>query len=344
MKDRTSNAKLKEAKWPEGKTANNGSKPPGPPVTGLPVALRKRQLETIPTTITPQPAVLGETGGQSVKRWPRSRYNAITHGIFGPVVLEGRESPSEYNRLVRSLREYWQPVGAQEELLVGQLATYYWRMPRVFEAGNAEIHKVMHSLRCENEVRQQDELRQIDTPTAPFFGGLLRKRRNPLIIHRCVEILRSWRKGLAEHGLNFEHDMDTLRQIYGHQDLEMCREGLPFAYCVVTMLRKQVDELKEGGGLTRKQAKRALLKEAKKEIKRLVRLEKKVKKHQNERLRYEESTHMVPVDSERSMKYEAMFSRGIHRTMNELERLQRLRRGERIPPPVQLDVSLKEGL
>src|SRR5437879_8736477 len=102
------------------------------------VALRKRQLETIPTTITPQPAVLGETGGQSVKRWPRSRYNAITHGIFGPVVLEGRESPSEYNRLVRSLREYWQPVGAQEELLVGQLATYYWRMPRVFEAGNAE--------------------------------------------------------------------------------------------------------------------------------------------------------------------------------------------------------------
>ena len=308
------------------------------------VALRKRQLETIPTTITPQPAVLGETGGQSVKRWPRSRYNAITHGIFGPVVLEGRESPSEYNRLVRSLREYWQPVGAQEELLVGQLATYYWRMPRVFEAGNAEIHKGMHSLRCENEVRQQDELQQIDTPTAPFFGGLLRKRHNPLIIRRCVEILRGWRKGLAEHGLNFEHDMDTLRQIYGHQDLEMCREGLPFAYCIVTMLRKQVDELKEGGGLTRKQAKRALLKEAKREIKKLVRLEKKVKKEQDERLAYEAGTHMIPMASERLMRYETMLSRGIRRAMNQLERLQRLRRGERIPPPVQLDVSLKEGL
>ena len=89
MKDRTSNAKLKGAKWPEGKTANNGSKPPGPPATGLPVALRKRQLEMLPTTITPQASVLGETGGQSVKRWPRSKYNAITHGIFGPVVLEG---------------------------------------------------------------------------------------------------------------------------------------------------------------------------------------------------------------------------------------------------------------
>src|SRR2546426_7228879 len=34
------------------------------------------------------------------KRWPRSKYNAITHGIFGPVVLEGRESPKEYDRLV----------------------------------------------------------------------------------------------------------------------------------------------------------------------------------------------------------------------------------------------------
>src|SRR2546422_4078680 len=122
------------AKWPEGKTSKNGAKPPGPPATGLPVALRKRQLEMLPTTITPQASVLGETGGQSVKRWPRSKYNAITHGIFGPVVLEGRESPKEYDRLVRSLREYWQPVGAQEELLVGQLATYYWRLRRVFPA------------------------------------------------------------------------------------------------------------------------------------------------------------------------------------------------------------------
>src|SRR3989441_2736213 len=340
MNHRENNAKLKEAKQPEDKTSNNGRKPTGPPATGMPVALGKGQLEAVPTMITPKPAVWGESGGQAAKRWRGSKFNAITHGIFGPVVLEGRESAKDYDRLVRSLRECWQPEGVQEELLVGQLATYYWRMPRVFEAGNAEIHKGMHSLRCENEVRQQDELRQIDAPTAPFFGGLLRKRRNPLIIHRCVEILRSWRKGLAEHGLNFEHDMDTLRQIYGHQDLEMCREGLPFAYCIVTMLRKQVDELKEGGGLTREEAKRALRKEAKKEIKKLVRLEKKVKKEQNERLRYEESTHMVPVDSERSMKYEAMFSRGIHRTMNELERVQRLRRGERIPPAVELDVSL----
>ena len=134
MKDRTSNAKLKEAKWPEGKTANNGSKPPGPPATGMPVALRKRPLETVPTTITPQPAVLGETGGQSVRRWPRSRYNAVTHGIFGPVVLEGRESPKEYRRLVSSLRENWQPEGVQEELLVEQLAALYWRRRRVYEA------------------------------------------------------------------------------------------------------------------------------------------------------------------------------------------------------------------
>jgi len=212
-------------------------------------------------------------------------------------------------------------------------------MPRVFEAGNAEIHKGMHSLRCENEVGQQDELRQIDAPTAPFFGGLLRKRRNPLIIHRCVEILRGWRKGLAEHGLNFEHDMDTLRQIYGHQDFAMYREGLPFAYCVVTLLRKQVDELKEGGGLTRRQAKRALLKEAKKEIKKLVRLEKKVKKEQDERLAYEAGTHMIPMASDRLMRYETMLSRGIRRAMNQLERLQRLRRGERIPPPVDVDFS-----
>ncbi len=335
---RTDNAKLKEAKRPEDKTSNNGSKPPGPPATGLAVALRKRQLEMLPTTITPRAAVLGETGGQSVKRWPRSRYNAITHGIFGPVVLEGCESAKEYDRLVRSLRECWQPEGVQEELLVEQLAALYWRRRRVYEAEHAEILGAMEAVRSENQARQEDELRRIDTPVTQFDGGLLRYAHNPLIIHRCVEILKDWRESLAEHQLDCELGCNILLQIYGFEDLKIPRGDLPVAYSIIVEQRESAGESRKGRRLARK-LKRGLLKHIGREIERLVQLEEKLKKQQNERLSCEARTHMVPMASERLMRYETTLSRDIQRTMIQLERLQRRRRGERDLPPIQLDIS-----
>ena len=338
MKDRTSNAKLKGAKWPEGKTANNGSKPPGPPATGMPVALRKRQLETVPTTITSQASVLGETGGQSVKRWPRSKYNAITHGIFGPVVLEGCESAKEYDRLVRSLRENWQPEGVQEELLVEQLAALYWRRRRVYEAEHAEILRGMEAVRSENQARQEDEFRRVDTPVTQFDGGLLRYAHNPLIIHRCVEILKDWRESLAEHQLDCELGYNILLQIYGFEDLMIPRGDLPVVYSIIVEQRESAGESRKGRRLARK-LKRGLLKHIHREIERLVQLEEKVRKQQNERLSCEARTHMVPMVSERLMRYDTTLSRDIQRTMIQLEHLQRRRRGEGDLPPIQLDIS-----
>ena len=338
MKYRTDNTKVKEAKLPQDKTSNNGRKPPGPPATGMPVALRKRPLETVPTTIAPQPAVLGETGGQSVKRWPRSKYNAITHGIFGPVVLEGCESAKEYDRLVRSLRENWQPEGVQEELLVEQLAALYWRRRRVYEAEHAEILRGMEAVRSENEATQEDELRRVDTPVTQFDGGLLRYAHNPLIIHRCVEILKDWHELLAEHQLDCELGYNILLQIYGFEDLMIPRGDLPVAYSIIVEQRESAGESRKGRRLARK-LKRGLLKHIHREIERLVQLEEKVRKQQNERLSCEARTHMVPMVSERLMRYDTTLSRDIQRTMIQLEHLQRRRRGEGDLPPIQLDVS-----
>jgi len=39
------------------------------------------------------------------------------------------------------------------------------------------------------------------------------------------------------------------------------------------------------------------------------------------------------------MRYETKLERQMYRAMNQLERLQRLRQGEAVPPPLTLDVS-----
>ena len=91
----------------------------------------------------------------------------------------------------------------------------------------------------------------------------------------------------------------------------------------------------------------AICREIDAEIKRLARLEEQITKQQEERLAWKVQTRLVPVSPERSeqlIRYEAMLNRGTEKTLNQLEHQQRLRRGERIPPPVQLDVSLKEDL
>jgi len=42
---------------------------------------------------------------------------------------------------------------------------------------------------------------------------------------------------------------------------------------------------------------------------------------------------------DRLLRYEAMLERGIDRTLNQLERAQRMRRGEPVTPPINLNIS-----
>src|SRR3989454_4700634 len=183
-------------KW--GKNPNTGSEPPVPSETELPAAVGPRLSKKLP--------------GQTVEGRPRSKYNAVLHGIFAQVVLTGRESERKYRGLLRALREDRRPEGAMEELLVEKLAMYFWRQRRLIEAEKAEILKEMHSVRWNNQAMQADELKRVYTSRAPMTGGLMYCDRNPLVIHLCMEILGSWRDGLAENGLDFEYDMEILGQ------------------------------------------------------------------------------------------------------------------------------------
>ena len=44
---------------------------------------------------------------------------------------------------------------------------------------------------------------------------------------------------------------------------------------------------------------------------------------------------------EKFVRYESALQRQLYRAMNQLERLQRRRRGEAVPPPIVMDVSVR---
>ncbi len=72
-----------------------------------------------------------------------SKLNALKHGLRArEVVLRGRcirESPREFAALHQRLLDDLNPVGLQEEMLVEQIATTYWRLRRVIKAESGEI-------------------------------------------------------------------------------------------------------------------------------------------------------------------------------------------------------------
>jgi hypothetical protein len=48
-------------------------------------------------------------------------------------------------------------------------------------------------------------------------------------------------------------------------------------------------------------------------------------------------------DADRFFRYETMLERGIYKALHELERMQAKRNGEKVPPPIALDIDISNA-
>lgn len=51
----------------------------------------------------------------------------------------------------------------------------------------------------------------------------------------------------------------------------------------------------------------------------------------------------LKADADRFFRYEAMLERGIYKALHELERMQAKRNGEKVPPPIAIDVDISNA-
>lgn len=279
------------------------------------------------------------TGPRTKRGKARTKFNAVTHGIFASVVLEGRESRRAYERLLCALLEDIPPEGAQEELLVGKLAMLYWRARRVLEAEKAEILKRADFTAWDNTLEQLDELKDADRPINRLAGGLLQHDRNPLVLQRCIGLLKEWREIIAETGFDLEYNTTILNRIYGLAEVMEHEKGLPAAFCVLHALSQGKVQEQSDTHHSPEQRKKSALYFIGEEIKRLAAIQQELERQQAKRLSYEENTHMVPVAADRLIRYETMLSRETEKTQKQLERLQQRRRERKDLRTIKLDVS-----
>ena len=192
-----------------------------------------------------------------------------------------------------------------------------------------------------NQERQHTETDQVDLEHVfDRDSSLIRKIQIPGILDDCIEILRALRQEIESDGFNKECDTAVLEKIYG-SDTDS-RKTLLESYSVWTETAEGSEEERQREGYaTPEQCKKEVLSEIDAEIHRLRTYGRKRTSMESERMKLEVLRHRVPGPTrlERLLRYETSLERVFDRTLNQLERMQRLRRGQPVAPRIDVSVS-----
>jgi hypothetical protein len=274
-------------------------------------------------------------GPRTVQGKERSKRNALKHGIFSKVVVLPGESQAEFDSLLNGLRDDFEPVGTFEGGLVETLAVTQWRQRRLLIAEAAEIQAGMQSIEWDEKERWRVEASRIDQ--VQHNGGLVREIANPEALERCLELLQELKDAIERNDFDQESDESILTILYGYCN-DVHWQGKLFDSYVLWSKGQMVPEQ---GEFSPKELARNFLAELADERKRLERYKKERITVQSNRMKLESLRRNVP-DSPRLdhlLRYGASLERTFDRTLSQLERAQRMRLGQQVPPPINVNVS-----
>jgi hypothetical protein len=299
--------------------------------------------------------VSSSTGPRTLQGKNRSKSNAMKHGIFSNIVVLPSESRPDYGSLLNGLRESFQPVGSLEDILVEKLASLLWRYRRLISAEGAEIRKHREFLRWDEGLEQtaaaehQARRRVAEGETFWAFDlgfpeGLIWQVENPQVLDRCLQLLQKLGELVARgHRLHKSGEaVNILRTIYGGPNRQHLNETLFDEYEKWRYTANvDDDERKRQGCATPRECRENVLNSIAAEIQRLNQFKKKQSQIEDSRTEIEKLRQGVPDTPalDRLMRYEVSLERAFDRTLSQLERAQRLRMGQMVPPALRLELG-----
>jgi hypothetical protein len=274
------------------------------------------------------------TGPQTLAGRAVSKMNAVKHGILSKEVLVRgmyiKENGREFAILHQRFWETLMPVGPMEEMLVDQIVTTHWRLRRALKAESGEIALSVDEGHW-NRNHQHPAMRCMLWES---FGDPVLSMRNSALGNRFLENqLKKVRASVEEEGELTEAAIQFVKY-----------NGKPYSLTEdLEKLRSQLQQNPEGlepSALRAKQKEQTLA-----YINKELALISWGKSKSEEREEKEEQAHQAaavlpsPEILEKIMRYQTMLDRQKYRAMAQLERLQRMRQGENIPPPLTMEMS-----
>jgi hypothetical protein len=309
---------------------------------------------------------LRSTGPKTARGKRTIARNAIKHGLLAREVVitagDGEEILEEFHSLLVGLCESYEPMGVVEESLVQTIAACWWRKARVIRAENGEIRKRLDTIAVDRALRDSDKANLILAVSNIELGFF--SRENPA---DKIPLMEQWAtmQG-AQSTLRAHHTgLAYLRVILEKAKAEMASDGylsektrgaifceFGFWDYLFALLCSQA-----GPRAAKKDQPFEAVddKEDKEEEKKCAavvaliddRLEGidifkgyALEREKLQRDAEARSYSLPPADeTDKLLRYESHLDRQLYRAMDQLERLQRQRRGENVPPPLNINLG-----
>ncbi|MHC4691988.1 MAG: hypothetical protein ACYS67_04540 [Planctomycetota bacterium] len=273
------------------------------------------------------------------------KYNALKHGLLAKEVVvtvgEGAENPEEFNALLEDLKTQLAPEGTLEEMLVEKVAVAYWRLRRAYKYEVGLIRQ------------------ELDTATDDYYDGKTStsgysKQKTDSEIEKEIEqqkeTLDSWIKDKKDF-IRIHKQGKSLKDIYdweGNWEWLFDKYSYLFPDDEREWTPKGVREYLNNKDWSDEDIWQALIEICDKKViestEEIDSLNKQKKKHKL-KLQVIRKLGGIPSKEElnRLLRYEGAIERQLYKAMNQLERLQRMRSGDDVPAPVEVDVDVNTG-
>ncbi|MCU0783182.1 MAG: hypothetical protein MUF81_03870 [Verrucomicrobia bacterium] len=267
-----------------------------------------------------------------------SRMNAMKHGLLArQVVVRGlklRESSHEFKTLCRDYYEHLMPVGPLEEMLVGQIVTTQWRLRRARTAESGEIALSVDDGCWE---RAHPNLAR-QWANGLMFGDPLSSMRDSLMGNMFLELpLKEVRAAVARDGELTEAAIQGVLASFAGKPNMLTRK--------LTAFRAQLARDPDGLDTSARRAKhqQQVLDYLDNELRQLRWRKSTCQEREDKQDEARQAAAVLPPMEvlDKILRYETALERQLFRAMNQLERLQRRRQGENVPPPVTMEISAR---
>lgn len=136
--------------------------------------------------------------------------NALKHGILAQEAVieisEIREDRNELDRLRQEYSDYLQPVGPIEKMLVDKIVTTYWRLRRSIWSENGEVIKELGHIRMKSFLKLAKK--SVNFENNPYSHDFrTEKLMNSIFAKKAIELLENLKKGIESEGKLHEEEI-----------------------------------------------------------------------------------------------------------------------------------------
>jgi hypothetical protein len=274
------------------------------------------------------------TGPKTPEGLAVSKLNALKHGILSRQVLVRGLNINESSRDLNALHERFcqnlNPVGPVEEMLVDQIVTTHWRLRRALTAESGEIAlSVDEGQGKRSRPNVKFEVMRWELSGDPVTAMQYSALGNSIL----TDCLREVRAQVEKDG---ELTEAAIQKFQYHDKPNRFSEELEKLRLRLSQNSNGADE-----ATRREENKKQALAYIDRELTTVRWLQNKCAKREAAEEEARQSAAVLPSMEvlEKILRYETKLERQMYLAMSQLERVQRLRQGENVPPPMTMEVS-----